>query len=125
MTDELDVDYQQFMKALGARIKQFRKERGLSLRDMVVKHDYHDSQWRRFERSGAGSLNSLLKIAKAFNTSVSILLDGLGEHPTVSVAQIQKKQAATKRIRSKTEIGGEANIPQTGETGSGSETRRK
>ena len=97
MTDHAQSDYQELMKALGSRIKQFRIERGLSLRDMVVKHDYHDSQWRRFERSGTGSLSSLLRIARAFNTSVSILLDGLGEYPAVNLEQLQKRRAAGKR----------------------------
>lgn len=94
MTNEAGLAYEQYMKALGARIKQIRKARGLSLRDMVVKHDYHDSQWRRFERSGTGSVSSLLKIAKAFNISISILLDGLGEYSTASVAQLKNKEEA-------------------------------
>ena len=94
MTDEAELDYEQYMKALGARIKQIRMARGLSLRDMVVKHDYHDSQWRKFERSGTGSINSLLRIAKAFNISISILLDGLGEYSTASVAHLKSKEEA-------------------------------
>lgn len=43
--DELELHYATFLKALGQRIKQFRKARKLSLYDMVVKHGYHDSQW--------------------------------------------------------------------------------
>ncbi len=93
MTNE--ADYEQFMKALGARIKQFRKERGLSMRDMIVKHGYHDTQWRRFERSGAGTLSSLLRIAKSFNTSVSILLDGLGDFPSREVSRVVKNTSQT------------------------------
>lgn len=95
--DEIDVHYAAFLKTLGQRIKQFRKARKLSLHDMVVKHGYHDSQWRRFERNGAANMLSLLKIARAFDTSLSDLLDGLGKFPVESVAQIKKAEAATKR----------------------------
>ena len=93
MTSESQLDYQHFMKSLGSRIKEFRKQQGLSLRDMVVKHDYHDSQWRRFERSGVGNLNSLLRVARALNTSVSILLDGLGEYPSGALTRTTKKSS--------------------------------
>ena len=96
MTNESQIDYQQFMKALGTRIKEFRKQQGLSLRDMVVKHDYHDSQWRRFERSGVGNLNSLLRVAKALNISVSMLLDGIGEYQVEALKRMTKSQAAPK-----------------------------
>jgi hypothetical protein len=41
MAVEVKVDeYEQFLKTLGGRIKQLRKERGLSLRDMVLQHGY-------------------------------------------------------------------------------------
>jgi transcriptional regulator with XRE-family HTH domain len=94
--DDVNVDYEAFLKDLGCRIKQFRKERGLSLRDMVVKHGYHDSQWRRYERGGAANMHSLLKIAKAFGTSLSILLDGLGEFPAENLSEIKKKMPVSK-----------------------------
>jgi transcriptional regulator with XRE-family HTH domain len=96
MTDEVGLGYEEYMKALGARIKQLRQERGLSLRDMVVKHDYHDSQWRKYERSGASTIGALLRIAKALNTSASILLDGLGEYPASNMAEMQNDPAPTK-----------------------------
>ena len=96
MTNESEVNYQQFMKALGARIKEFRRQRGLTLRDMVVKHNYHDSQWRRFERSGVGNLSSLLRVAKALNISVSILLDGLGEYPAEALKRMTKSSIPAK-----------------------------
>ncbi len=97
--DELEVHYAAFLKTLGQRIKQFRKARKLSLHDMVVKHGYHDSQWRRFERGGAANMLSLLKIARAFDTSLSELLDGLGKFPIESVTEIKKKQVPTKRAK--------------------------
>ena len=52
-TQDVDQDYEDFLKALAKQIKRMRNERGLTLRDMVVVHGYHDSQWRRMERDGA------------------------------------------------------------------------
>lgn len=86
MNDDAEVYYAQFMKALAGRIKTFRKERGLSLRDMVVKHDYHDSQWRKYEREGASSVSSLLRIARALDTTLTVLLDGLVDYPSGNVS---------------------------------------
>ena len=100
--DEVDLQYKEFLKTLGQRIKKFRKDRGLSLHDMVVKHGYHDSQWRRFERGGAANMLSLLKIAKAFNTTLSDLLDGLGEFPAESMPELNKKVAVAKKSGTKT-----------------------
>ena len=77
-----------------------RKERGLSLRDMVVKHNYHDSQWRKYERGGPINVPSLLKIAKSFGTSLSALLDGLGEYSPASLGEmktkVKKKQSESR-----------------------------
>jgi transcriptional regulator with XRE-family HTH domain len=97
MAEDVDQDYEAFLKALGRRIKEFRKERKLSLRDMVVKHGYHDSQWRRIERLGAVNMHSLLRIARAFETSLSILLDGLGEYPDHAAEKIKKTKDLTRR----------------------------
>ena len=97
MSEEFDLEYEAFLKTLGTRIKQLRNERGLTLKDMTVLHNYHDSQWRRYERGGSINVQSLLKIAKVFKTSLSDLLDGLGEYPAVPVSEIAKKLPATKR----------------------------
>ena len=96
MAEEMDLEYKQFLKTLGRRIKEVRKERGYSLRDMVLQHGYNDSQWRRYERGGSMNLQSLLKIAKTFGISLSDLLNGLGEYPAVSVSEIKKKRAANR-----------------------------
>ena len=100
MAVEVKVDeYEQFLKTLGGRIKQLRKERGLSLRDMVLQHGYNDSQWRKYERGGSINLQSLLKVAKVFGISLSKLLDSLGEYPAVSIAAIEQKHPPKKRAR--------------------------
>ena len=92
MADEFGPEYGQFLKELGARIKQLRHERGLSLRDMIVIHGYADSQWRRYERGGSVNVQTLLRICNAFKISLCVLLDGLGEYPAASVDEIKRKQ---------------------------------
>lgn len=101
MADEIDLEYKRFLKTLGGRIKEVRKARGYSLRDMVLQHGYNDSQWRRYERGGSMNLQSLLKVAKTFGTSLSDLLNGLGEYPEVSLTEIQKK-----RVVQRSSVGG-------------------
>ncbi len=96
-TQDVDQDYEEFLKALAKQIKRMRNERGLTLRDMVVIHGYHDSQWRRMERDGAGGVQSLLRIAKAFGISLSVLLDGLGQYPKESLAEIESKKEPTRK----------------------------
>jgi transcriptional regulator with XRE-family HTH domain len=98
MAVEVKVDeYDKFLKTLGGRIKELRKERGLSLRDMVLQHGYNDSQWRKYERGGSINLQSLLKVARVFGISLSKLLDGLGEYPALSIAAIEQKHSPKKR----------------------------
>jgi transcriptional regulator with XRE-family HTH domain len=102
-TQDVDQDYEEFLKLVAERIKTLRKERGLTLRDMVVTHGYHDSNYRRIEREGAGGIQSLLRICKAFDVKLSALLDGLGEYPKEDIKMIGKKvaneeqQAVTKK----------------------------
>jgi transcriptional regulator with XRE-family HTH domain len=74
---ESDVKYKEFVTQLGARIKMLRKERGYSLRDMIIRFGYNDSQWRKYERGGSISLQSLWKIAQLFEIPITDLLDGL------------------------------------------------
>jgi transcriptional regulator with XRE-family HTH domain len=93
-TQDVDQDYEEFLKLVADRIKTLRLERGLSLRDMVVTHGYHDSNYRRIEREGAGGVQSLLRICKAFDISLSSLLDGLGLYPKENLKEIGERVAA-------------------------------
>ena len=71
-------EYARFIKALGARIRALRKERGWTYRDMVVNHGFHLSAWQGFETARNGiSLPSLLRVAKTF-----------GMHPAELIADI-------------------------------------
>lgn len=108
----MDDGYKEFLAALGAHVRKMRKERGWSLRDMVVLHGYHDSQWRKYESGGGLTIPSLLKIAGLFDMSIVALLDGLGQFPRVAeqdvaadpefkkVAQKVPPRKATSRLTS-------------------------
>jgi transcriptional regulator with XRE-family HTH domain len=96
-----DEDYKYFLKALGARIKEMRKKKGWSLRDMVILHDYHDSQWRKFESGGSMNVQSLIRIANVFEMPVSKLVEGLGEYPKIGPATVAKKTTANAIKRTK------------------------
>ena len=68
-------EYAQFLKALGARLRKIRKERGWTLRDMVIQHGFHLSAWQGYEAGRLGmSVPSLLKISKALGLRSSELL---------------------------------------------------
>ena len=62
-TQDITDEYKAFLGHTAKRIKELRRQRGLTLRDMVVVHGYHDSNWRRMEREGVGRVQSLLRIA--------------------------------------------------------------
>jgi transcriptional regulator with XRE-family HTH domain len=79
-TQDVAEDYKAFLAYTARRIKQLRRERGLTLRDMVIIHGYHDSNWRRMEREGVGSVQGLLRIAKAFGVPLATLTAGVGDH---------------------------------------------
>ena len=100
-------DYEHFQKALGKRLQKLRKERGFSLRDMTVLHGYADSQWRRMEREGVGTTQSLLRIARAFQTTIGDLLEGLGQYPKVPM----KGKAQRNSPQSNEQVGAAPSIP--------------
>ena len=66
-------EYEELLKALGKRIRELRKESGLTLREMEIIHGYRDSDWRRLESAGAGNMALLTKVARGFGISLSTL----------------------------------------------------
>ncbi len=104
MAESIDAEFLDDLKMLGSKIRQVRVERGLSVRDMVVRHNYHDAQWRRYEKGAALTVPSLLRIAKALGTSVAILLDGVGEYSISKVDDIKDTLASAKGIPGKKEV---------------------
>ncbi|WP_263385639.1 helix-turn-helix domain-containing protein [Granulicella arctica] len=79
-TQDVAEDYKAFLAHTAKRIKELRRARGLKLRDMVVVHGYHDSNLIRMEREGVGSVQGLLRIAKAFGVPITTLTAGVGDH---------------------------------------------
>lgn len=90
-TQDVDHDYDEFLQLLAQRVKTLRLERKLSLRDMVVVHGYHDSNYRRIEREGVGGIQSLMRLCKAFGVSLSELLDGLGDYNKAELKYLAKE----------------------------------
>jgi transcriptional regulator with XRE-family HTH domain len=74
-------DSQAFFKAFGIRLREIRKSKGWSVRDMVAQHGYHDAQWRHYENGSPVTIDSLLRMATIFNVTLVELLDGLGRFP--------------------------------------------
>ena len=97
MPEEVDDPYVgNALKDLGKRIRQARMARGLSVRDMVINHNYHDAQWRRYEKGGSLTVPSLLRISRSLRTSLAVLLDGVGEFSTSQVDLLKGTSAASK-----------------------------
>lgn len=75
-------DYKAFSAALGQRVKQLRKDRGWTLRDMIVKHGLHLNQVSRIESGKGISVPTLLRLAEIFQVPIEALVARLGEIPT-------------------------------------------
>ena len=71
-------DYVQFCKALGRRIKELRKERGLTHRALVAEYGFHLTQIARIERGDPLSIPTLLRLAETFQIHVEDLIAGIG-----------------------------------------------
>lgn len=93
-----EEEYERFLKALGRRIKEMRETRGWSQRDMVLLHGYNDSQWRKYERGGGITLQSLVKLSKVFDQHLSIVLDGVGlTFPSTIESPLPSEPAQTSK----------------------------
>ena len=75
---KLRYDYKKFAAALGKRVKQLRKERGLTLRDLIREHDFHLTQIQRIEKGDGLSIPTLLRISEVFQIPVETLIAGIG-----------------------------------------------
>lgn len=73
----MQYDYEAFVRALGARVKDLRKARGLTHRQMVAEYDFHLNQLHRIEKGEPVSVQTLLKLCHAFNLTMDELVKGL------------------------------------------------
>jgi len=64
-----------FIKIVGKRIKELRKEQGLTQRDLSDKSEMEESAIQRIERGYNSTLKTLLKIANAFDIPFSELFN--------------------------------------------------
>ena len=71
------VDYDKFLKALGARMKELRKQRNWTQRYMDIEYGINESQLRRYERGAGMDVRSMLRVAEIFGLSLSDLVNGL------------------------------------------------
>lgn len=88
-----DQEFKDFLKALGTRIRQLRKSKGLDMRDIMIASGYYDAQWRKYEAGGSMNLASLMRVAQALDVSLTELFDGLGQWPKLSVGDIEGRKS--------------------------------
>ncbi len=74
----MQYSYEVFLKELGVKLRQMRKDRGWSLRHMVLQHRFHITHWQGFEKGKAMSMPSLLRVCEVFETRLEDLVAGLG-----------------------------------------------
>jgi len=77
----LRYDYKEFSAALGKRVKQLRKERGLTLRALVIQHGFHLTQIQRIEKGDGGmevcsGAHFLGRALRAQGHEVKLFLEG-------------------------------------------------
>ena len=93
----LHPDHGEFFAALGRRLKELRKERGWSLHTMVAVHGYYDAQWRKYEKGGPVTVDSLLKMATMFGITLNTLMDDLGEWARQVMTVLHQKPGVPKK----------------------------
>ncbi|MGI4758178.1 MAG: helix-turn-helix domain-containing protein [Janthinobacterium lividum] len=77
----LRYDYKVFSVELGKRIRQLRKESGLTLRALIVQHGLHLTQIQRIEKGNGISVPLLLRVAQIFQLPLEDLVADLGKVP--------------------------------------------
>jgi transcriptional regulator with XRE-family HTH domain len=73
------AEYRRFLEALGRRIRLHRKRRGWTQAQVNWNGRFYESHWRRIEQGKTMSLQTLLRISRMFDVSVSELVAGLDE----------------------------------------------
>ncbi|MEP5613551.1 MAG: helix-turn-helix transcriptional regulator [Cyclobacteriaceae bacterium] len=72
----MKVREQEFLSALGERIKEIRKEKGLTQLQLAARINNHDEQIGRIERAEVNvSASMLFQIAKGLDVSLKNLVD--------------------------------------------------
>ena len=100
----MPYSYEKFLNELGAKLRQMRVDRGWTLRDMIVKHGFHLTQWQKFEKGTAVSVPSLLRLCEVFDVSLETLIADLGRVP-------EEAEKSLGKIRTKKNSGTKASKP--------------
>ena len=98
-------EFKDFLKALGKRIRALRQNKKLNMRDIMISTGYYDAQWRKYEAGGSMNVMSLMKVALALEVSLVDLLDGLGQWPLRTVAEIESKAAGASALSETDDLG--------------------
>jgi transcriptional regulator with XRE-family HTH domain len=69
-------DYTHFFRALGKRIRELRRKRGLVQEDMIS-HHFSTRHWQQIEAGRPITVTTLLRICKALKVSLADLVRGL------------------------------------------------
>ena len=69
-------DYTRFFRALGKRIRELRRKRGLVQEDMIS-HHFSTRHWQQIEAGRPITLKTLLRICDVFEVTPEKLLRGL------------------------------------------------
>jgi transcriptional regulator with XRE-family HTH domain len=75
-TKECVDDYTRFFRALGKRIRELRRKRGLVQEDMLS-HHFSTRHWQQIEAGRPITVTTLLRICKALKVSMADLVRGL------------------------------------------------
>lgn len=78
MTSMMELSDEEIVKKLAKRMKDTRKERGLTQRDVADRCNIEESAYRRIENAGTSpTLKTILAVSRALNVSVLDLFDFL------------------------------------------------
>lgn len=86
--------HEKFLAELGTRLKQARKDRGWTLRDMIVLHGFHLTHWQSFEKGKGISVPSLLRICAVFDLTLEELVGGIGRTESAPEPEASPPSAA-------------------------------
>ncbi len=73
----MHYDCEEFVAALGVRIKTLRQERGWTQIQMVRDFGYYLSHWQNIEAGKKMSLETMLRVANTFDVGLDELLSGM------------------------------------------------
>jgi len=83
MTSTMEFSDEEIVKKLAKRMKDTRKERGLTQRDVADRCNIEESAYRRIENAGTSpTLKTILAVSRALDVSMLDLFDFLKREET-------------------------------------------